>query len=216
MKKTAFIFLLMMLSLVLLVSCNQSETSEESLTTTTPDITTPIAPNTTTVITTEPGLQEPMPGEPTEGFIFVEGMDYYSIEGIREDVLVEELVIPATYNGKPVMMIGGFSLHPTITSVYIPDGVLSIMDLAFAGCEHLEYVRIPETLSTIENSAFAECPNLTSIYLPESVVKMGEGVFWGDESLTIYCQLKEYPRNNPDWHFHWNATGCPVVWDYAR
>ncbi|MBD5389703.1 leucine-rich repeat domain-containing protein, partial [bacterium] len=64
-------------------------------------------------------------------------------------------------------------------SVTIPDGVTSIGDYAFYGCEGLTSVTIPEGVTTIGERAFLYCMGLTSINIPESVTAIGGGNFYG-------------------------------------
>jgi len=78
-------------------------------------------------------------------------------------------------------------LYPAgITDNYfaIPDGVESIADAAFSGCEHLIGVTIPSSVVSIGNVAFADCTNLSSIEIPSSVTFIGTRAFSACTSLT--------------------------------
>ena len=80
--------------------------------------------------------------------------------------------------------------NSSITSVVIPDSVVTIGEDAFRSCATLTSVKLSERLDggneqyTIGNDAFRECTSLTSIDVPEIVNRMGEGVFRSCTSLT--------------------------------
>ena len=68
-------------------------------------------------------------------------------------------------------------------SSVIPDGVTSICDSAFYGCEELEMINIPDSVTKIDDYAFCDCFSLKSIDIPDSVTSLGLSVFWDCESL---------------------------------
>ena len=70
------------------------------------------------------------------------------------------------------------------TSVTIPDGVTSIPDYAFYGCNSLTSITIPDSVTSIGNSAFYNCSGLTSVTIPDSVTTIGEWAFSDCYSLT--------------------------------
>ena len=57
-----------------------------------------------------------------------------------------------------------------IKNLIIPEGVESINNQAFYGCEGLVSVTIPSSLSTIGKLAFKRCSNLTEICIPDVVL----------------------------------------------
>lgn len=110
----------------------------------------------------------PTPEEPVDGLKFKLNDDKssYYVAGIGTETGTE-IVIPDTYNGKPVTAIGSlaFSCEP-ITSITIPDSVTTIRDNAFSGCSSLINITIPNSVTSIELGAFTNCSSLTGITIP--------------------------------------------------
>ena len=59
-----------------------------------------------------------------------------------------------------------YTEEPGITEVIIPEGVTSIGESAFEGCDSLTIITIPESVTSIGESAFSDCYRLTSITIP--------------------------------------------------
>ena len=97
-----------------------------------------------------------------------------------------ELVIPSTYEGKPVTSIGGSAFYncSRITSARIPESVTSIGGSAFSGCSRLTSVRIPDSVTSIGDRAFRYCSNLTSVTIGNSVTSIEGWAFDYCGSLT--------------------------------
>jgi len=97
-----------------------------------------------------------------------------------------DVVIPSEINGLPVTSIGGWSFDycDALTSVVIPDSVLSIGDHAFYGCDALKRVSIGNGVTSIGVSAFSHCSALTSVVLGNSVTSIGDYAFNGCSALT--------------------------------
>lgn len=77
-----------------------------------------------------------------------------------------------------------FYMCGSLTTVEIPDSVMSIGLLAFYNCSNLTSITIPNGVTSIGNSAFSLCSKLTSITLPEGVTSIGSGAFSDCSSLT--------------------------------
>ena len=71
-----------------------------------------------------------------------------------------------------------------IRTYEIPDGVTSIGDDAFCGCDSLTSITIPNSVTSIGDSAFFDCSSLTSITIPDSVTSIGGCAFFYCSSLT--------------------------------
>lgn len=77
--------------------------------------------------------------------------------------------------------------YQNITSLVIPEGYTVIGNRAFAGCEKLEYIRLPSTLKTVGAGAFADCPSLKEVYWPGGIA-CGSGVFDGSKIQVAVLQ----------------------------
>jgi len=86
--------------------------------------------------------------------------------------------------GTRIIADSAFEYCRSLTSVTIPDSVISIDDNAFEGCTSLTSITIPNSVTSIGNSAFLGCTSLTSITIPNSVTSIGNSAFYGCESLT--------------------------------
>lgn len=74
--------------------------------------------------------------------------------------------------------------HLELISIIIPDGVTTIDEYAFYGCENLKSVTIPNSVTTIGKHAFEDCSALTTITIPDGVTTIGDGAFIGCLGLT--------------------------------
>lgn len=135
-------------------------------------------------------------GNPSEGLEYTLSDDetYYIVTGIGT-CTDTKLVIPLTYNNKPVKEVGesafyyndeaGISgAHSFVTEVVLPESIEKIGNDAFradgSGGEPywnstIESIRLPEYNCEIGNYAFRGCCNLKSINLPKDLEILAEG-----------------------------------------
>ena len=137
----------------------------------------------------------------------------------------EDLVIPSTVEGLPVISIGvecfkqsrslkkvtfpeklvniryhAFNGINGLTEVHIPAGTKIIGEGAFANCPNLKSVVIEDGCTHIDFRAFANCPMLTSITIPPSVRQFGNEAFLNSQNVTIWGKVgscaEQYAKAN--------------------
>ena len=138
----------------------------------------------------------PVPGSVGLIYILNEDGESYMVSGVGS-CTDTELVIPATYNGKPVTTIGegAFERCTNLTSVMIPDSVTSIGAKAFYNCTRLTitvdvnntaYQSIDGNLYTKDGKTlvqYAIGKTDTSFTIPSSVTSIGDWAFSGCKNL---------------------------------
>ena len=72
----------------------------------------------------------------------------------------------------------------SLTSVIIPNSVVSIGESAFYYCESLTSITIPNSVISIGEYAFFVCDGLTSVTIPQSVNSIDGSAFGGCDGLT--------------------------------
>ena len=86
--------------------------------------------------------------------------------------------------GTRIICNKAFSTCTSLTSIVIPNSVVSIGDSAFSRCSSLSNIVIPNSVTDIGNSAFSDCSSLSNIVIPDSVTAIGNFAFWGCSSLS--------------------------------
>lgn len=83
-----------------------------------------------------------------------------------------------------VTKIGEYAFQSSsVTSVSMPEGITSIDNNAFFGCQNLETVALPESLTTLDHDAFNSCHSLKTIKIPSGVTAIPDGCFGNCASL---------------------------------
>ena len=70
-----------------------------------------------------------------------------------------------------------------LTEVVLPDGLLSICHNAFDNCSTLTEIQLPDSLIHLGSIAFRECDALTEIKIPDGVTEIGVSTFYGCSAL---------------------------------
>ena len=99
------------------------------------------------------------------------------------------VVIPDTINGLPVTSVGGiaFAYCDTLTSITIPNTVTNFGFRLFSYCNNLTNVVLPIGITYIGDYTFEDCTSLRDITIPASVTNIGEGAFLNCKNLTKVC-----------------------------
>ncbi len=92
-----------------------------------------------------------------------------------------------------------FEKCTSMTSIKLPEGLISIEGSAFAGCTSLSSIPFPKSLTGIGYDAFGGCTSLTSITLPEGISGISN---WGNSIVSITI---------PE-----NATYFDGFWGFSR
>jgi len=71
-----------------------------------------------------------------------------------------------------------------LTSITIPDNVISLGDYCFSRCTNLTSVEIPNGITGLGYYCFYGCTGLTSITIPSSITSLGNSCFRNCTSLT--------------------------------
>ena len=78
---------------------------------------------------------------------------------------------------------GAFEDCISLTSITIPDGIISIGSWTFKGCTSLASITLPNSITSIKDWMFSGCSSLTSLTLPNSVTRIEDWAFRGCSSL---------------------------------
>ena len=109
----------------------------------------------------------------------------YSVTGC--DVSASgKLIIPDIYNGLSVTGIGtsAFASCTALTSIVIPDSVISISFNAFGNCTGLTSITIPDSVTSMASFAFSDCENLEYVEIGKGLTEIAGEVFGRCTSLT--------------------------------
>lgn len=102
-----------------------------------------------------------------------------------------DVVIPATivHDGMTyhVTRIGDDAFRGcSITSIDIPEGVITIDDWAFNGCSRLEYIEFPNTLVSLGKWVFYNCRSIKNLNIPRNLTEIAYTALPGLTGLVYY------------------------------
>ena len=139
------------------------------------------------------------------------------------------LQIPSALGGYRVETVGLAALRgqTALTSVVIPDGVVTVKDGAFENCTALESVAISDSVKKIGVFVFNNCSALKSVVLGKELTNIGNNAFAGTSLTDIWyggtkadkagITIANYndSLNNATWHYmfgdlptsHWAYDG---------
>lgn len=93
------------------------------------------------------------------------------------------------YKRKHFTVSGDLSIAPyafansRFKDIDLEDGIQTIEEYTFVGCENLQYISLPDTLTVIKQHAFERCKKLHEINIPANVVEIEAGAFQGCSKL---------------------------------
>lgn len=124
----------------------------------------------------------------SDGTVIVENGLSYRVENARLTLVKCEsseaiLVLPNEVEGLPLAAIGA---------------------RAFFGCNHLQYLDIPEGVTTIAEYAFSRCASLREVVLPDTLQEFQDHVFDYTAGFTIV--------SNPNTTGYWIAMNNSIPW----
>lgn len=107
-----------------------------------------------------------------------------SLMAIGVDAFTDTACLKAT-EGETVSLIGGWviSAKPELTELELSEGTVGLADAAFAGCDRLALLTLPESLRSIGSRAFDGCAALSAVTIPEAVTQIGKEAFAGCTGL---------------------------------
>lgn len=116
-------------------------------------------------------------------FVLVEGTLRFLPEQHDGSPIV---VIPETVGGQTVTAIGAdaFAGCDTLTTIVLPETVTAIHPRAFAGCGALRGLFLPEGTVMIGPEAFKGCKKLEALHVPSTMESIAPGVFDDCASLS--------------------------------
>lgn len=111
------------------------------------------------------------------------------------------VVYKGTYETYPANEMPEYSFHnrstdrgkSTLTSIILPNSIISIGIGAFKYCNGLTNIKIGNSVNLIRYVAFQDCTSLTTITIPNSVTSIEAAAFYNCTSLTEFI----VDTNNP-------------------
>lgn len=110
----------------------------------------------------------------------------WAIKPTNNSGLSGSIDIPTSYKGKVILVIdsSAFYSNKNITSVNIPNSIVSVGSSAFERCSNLQSVHLPDNLNHLGSWCFSECSRLSDINFNDfKGNRISTAVFYGCSSL---------------------------------
>ena len=131
---------------------------------------------------------------------------------------------------KTVIITGGSEISPyafegcnSLTSIEIPDSIISIGGQAFYGCYSLTSIEIPDSIISIGAYAFIYCNNLTRVYYKGSADDWSKILIYSNNSSLTLATRYYYSEIEPSLnagqtayngnYWHYDENGEIVIWE---
>ena len=123
--------------------------------------------------------------------------EYYTLSNIGT-MTDSRIIIPAFINGLPVKEISdGVFENSNITSILIPDSVITIGQSAFKNSSSLRYITLGKNITKIEGQAFYGCNNLSLVYYNGNIENWCNIAF-SNSSANPFCFASHLYINNEE------------------
>lgn len=99
----------------------------------------------------------------------------------------------------------------SLTTIFLPNSITSIGNLAFYYCSGLTGIIIPNNVTSIGNYAFQSCSGITSITIGSGVTSIGDQAFYHCIGLKIINTLNPTPPTLGALAFGWNYISIVYV-----
>lgn len=91
----------------------------------------------------------------------------------------KHVMVPDMIDGIPVTALGEKAFYEkSVTTVVVPDGISTIGDACFSGCNYLVSLRLPDQLEVMECALIESCMRLMDFSLPQGLKKIEQGTLW--------------------------------------
>ena len=132
-----------------------------------------------------PSINESAPSEQNVILFELRNNEYWvtGVQSCTDPILI----IPSTYQGKPVVGISekSFYKNTVLEEVVIPESVKTYEYRAFYKCTSLKRVVLPDGIKDIPSDMFFGCDQLAEINLPDSIQSIGTEAFYSCTKLNL-------------------------------
>jgi hypothetical protein len=134
---------------------------------------------------------------------------YYRPDADSEYLPVTE--IGSAVTGSVTGPVFGAFWYTSLSSITIPETVMSIGWCAFSNCTSLSNITIPASITSIDEGAFSKCTSLTSISIPDGVTTIGWAAFQGCTNLTGITVAASNPNYSSEGGILYDKTKTTLI-----